>query len=120
MVMLVRSYSTGMLVGLHQISPMSGLAESGHTFNLRFLRHLAYTLDCVFAVILCPILPDPPNGFIIMTNGNNIVGSIANYFCVMGFMTRPGDVITRRCMENREWSGTEPLCLRMSAATIDN
>ena len=58
---------------------------------------------------MCPLLPEPENGFII--DSGRAVGSRANYFCNHGYSTRRTDVILRVCLPSGEWSGTDPMCI---------
>lgn len=63
-------------------------------------------------VVMCPTLSNPANGLVVMST--NSVDSTAGYFCKDGFRFREGDPIVRICMQNGEWSGIEPQCIRKS------
>lgn len=58
------------------------------------------------AEILCPVLPNITDGFVIVDSRS--VDSVALYNCSAGFEIVGIDV--RVCMENGSWNGTEPLC----------
>ena len=53
--------------------------------------------------VLCPDLPDPENGQVLLS------GSFATYQCDAGFFPTGGDVF-RLCETNGEWSGSAPTC----------
>ena len=59
-----------------------------------------------YYVVMCPELPDPPNGAV-MVSGLS-VGSTASYTCDDGF--KLSENILRMCETGGVWSGSEPLC----------
>lgn len=56
--------------------------------------------------ILCPVLPNITDGFVIIESRS--IDSRAVYNCSAGFEIVGTDV--RVCMENGSWDGAEPLC----------
>ena len=60
--------------------------------------------------ISCSVLSDIVNGRVVTTN--TTVGSTARYICNLGLVIE-GDE-SRTCQPNREWSGQEPICKRMT------
>ena len=61
-------------------------------------------------VVLCPVLSDPPNGLVVLSD-SNFVDSRAGYSCNSGFRFQEGDAILRVCMQSGEWGGSEPRCI---------
>ena len=67
----------------------------------------------VFHLAFC----DPPqltNGYLEFSDNNGVhdVDSKVMYHCDRGFELSDGKPKTRRCQENRKWSGTAPTCTR--------
>ena len=60
------------------------------------------------AVVTCPQLDNPQNGRVSVDG--QTVGSTANYDCDVGF--EPSGSLTRVCMQDGQWSGEEPSCIR--------
>lgn len=61
--------------------------------------------------IICGALNSPHNGRVTFQERTN--GSEATYECDEGYVLRFGDSI-RTCMENSQWSGNAPCCIRKS------
>ncbi len=58
---------------------------------------------------MCPELGDPVNGSVDVDG--NTPGSTASYECGDGFALVGNQ--SRVCLDNGEWSGEEPQCIRM-------
>lgn len=65
--------------------------------------------------IVCPQLPAPVNGGVVITM--NGLGGRAIYSCDLGF-SPDGGLIVRACMANEEWSETPPTCERKDKVKI--
>lgn len=61
--------------------------------------------------IICGALRAPHNGRVDFQDRSN--GSEATYGCDQGYVLRFGDSI-RTCLENSQWSGSAPCCIRKS------
>ena len=61
-------------------------------------------------VLECPVLDDPPNGMVTITDMTP--GSVAIYLCAPGFrLEGEGTRVCGRVREKEaEWSGEEPIC----------
>ncbi|XP_019618629.1 PREDICTED: sushi, von Willebrand factor type A, EGF and pentraxin domain-containing protein 1-like [Branchiostoma belcheri] len=64
--------------------------------------------------ILCPPLTPPLNG---QMAGGNAYGDIVVYVCDAGYELVGGNV-TRTCQEDKEWSGTQPECHKVSCSQL--
>ena len=61
------------------------------------------------AVVTCPILTNPDNGIVDVTNNN--FESIATYACDTGYNLTGGST-TRTCGSDGVWSDSDPTCTR--------
>ena len=78
--------------------------------DLTILKPFCSSLFIAFtnAVIECEDLPNPENGQV--TLSGTTPGSTATYICNNGFMLQ--GVSSRNCMDDGEWSGEAPTCVR--------
>ena len=71
------------------------------------------SLICIYLylilAIVCPIL-QVPNGLVYFSNRVLRPGTIATYRCYRGFKLVGN--FKRRCLNNREWVGSDPVCKR--------
>ena len=74
------------------------------------ILHIIYNYIYLALIIDCGNLRDPRNGNVDLTG--TTVGSQAIYSCDIDFILQ-GNIV-RKCQNNAEWSGKEPICIRMS------
>lgn len=68
----------------------------------------------IHAAVDCDVLEAPKDGQVHVTGAS--FGAIAQYRCIPGFQLVGS--ANRTCLENGQWSGTEPLCERESAHSL--
>lgn len=75
-------------------------------------NHITLLLSCslffLTAVVVCPVLSPPENGFFIQNVCNNQFNSACGVRCLTGFDLQ-GDGI-RLCQPDGSWSGVQPNC----------
>lgn len=71
-----------------------------------------------FLVVDCGRPLPIENGRVIVVNETTVYGGSAEYHCIPGF-NRIGQYL-RKCTENGEWSGDEPLCELIIAESQDH
>ena len=88
--------------------------EEIHCNISNFLYNDIYITTSIPSCLALPCLyqlPNPANGSI-TCSGTNVTGDECSYSCDFGFYLEGPQ--TRTCQPNGTWSGSDPLCLRLT------